>query len=387
MIPSLSASSAPVRRPLLAEVPSATRCTVDVVTDYGEFLELESAWNDTVRRAAVVHPFLRHEWIRTWLEAFAAGAQLHVLIVRIDGRIAAIAPLMRESVVMYGLRVQRIRMIHNDHTPRTDLIVASHPEESYRAIWSALQDDSDRWDVLLLSQLEHDSRTRAEIPLLAAANRCSVGMWKSSDSPYVTLDATWDEYFNGLPAKFRSNLRNRLARANRAGEVSLEVLTDCDAIEAASSDAWRLEASGWKESAGTAITCDPAVQSFYSTLIERGTRAGWLRLLFLKLGDRRVAMSYGACFERRLFLFKTGYDPEYSACAPFKLLTYLAIRDACERGLCEVDFLGDSEPWKLEWTSTTRGHDWLFVFADTPRARLLHSIKFQWGPGLKRWWA
>jgi CelD/BcsL family acetyltransferase involved in cellulose biosynthesis len=98
-------------------------------------------------------------------------------------------------------------------------------------------------------------------------------------------------------------------------------------------------------------------------------------------------MSYGACFERRLFLFKTGYDPAYAACAPFKLLTYFAMRDACDRGLGELDFLGDSEPWKLEWTAATRGHDWLFVFAGTTRARLVHSIKFQWGPELKRWWA
>ena len=52
-----------------------------------------------------------------------------------------------------------------------------------------------------------------------------------------------------------------------------------------------------------------------------------------------------------------------------------------------MDFLGDTEPWKLEWTSTARGHDWLFVFGDTVRARLLHSFKFQWGPELKRWMA
>ena len=28
---------------------------------------------------------------------------------------------------------------------------------------------------------------------------------------------------------------------------------------------------------------------------------------------------------------------------------------------------------------------WLFVFGDNRRARLLHSIKFQWLPELKRW--
>ena len=170
MIRALSASSTPVRRPVLAEVPSATRCTVDVVTDYDEFLELESAWNDAVRRAAVMHPFLRHEWMRTWWRRSRPARSCTCWSSAIDGRIAAIAPLMRESVVMYGFRARRIRMIHNDHTPRTDLIVASHPEESYRAIWNALQDECDRWDVLLLSQLERDSRTRAEIPQLAAAN-------------------------------------------------------------------------------------------------------------------------------------------------------------------------------------------------------------------------
>ena len=201
------------------------------------------------------------------------------------------------------------------------------------------------------------------------------------------LTGTWDDYLSGLSAKFRSNLRNRQSRATKTGEVTLEVLAERDAIRAASSDAWRLEASGWKQTAGTAITCEPAVHEFYSNLIDRGTEAGWLQLLFLRVGGQRVAVSYGACFQRRLFLFKTGYDPEYATCAPFKLLTYFAIRDAYERGLTEVDFLGDAEPWKLEWTSTVRGHEWLFVFGTSARARLLHSVKFQLGPGLKRWWA
>ena len=373
----------------IAERPSSAGegCMVDVVSEYGAFLALETIWNDAVDQAGVAHPFLRHEWVRTWWDAFGAGAQLHILIVRIDGRVAAIAPLMRESAVMYGVPVRRIRLIHNDHTPRTDVIVASHPDESYRAIWRALQDDDDAWDVLLLSQLERPSRTLDAMSQCAAEQGCSTGLWKSSDSPYVTLGGTWDEYFGGLSAKFRSNLRNRLSRATRAGETELEVLTDREAIEAAAADAWRLEASGWKQEAGTAIASDPRVQGFYTSLIGRGADAGWLQLLFLRVAGRRVATSYGACFGQRLFLFKTGYDPEYATFAPFKLLTYFAIRDACERGLVEVDFLGDTEPWKLEWTSTARGHDWLFIFGDTVRARLLHSFKFEWGPELKRWWA
>jgi len=55
--------------------------------------------------------------------------------------------------------------------------------------------------------------------------------------------------------------------------------------------------------------------------------------------------------------------------------------------LHEVDFLGDAEPWKLEWTATTRSHDWLFVFARSSRAALVHRAKFQIIPALKRWQA
>ena len=79
------------------------------------------------------------------------------------------------------------------------------------------------------------------------------------------------------------------------------------------------------------------------------------------------------------------FDPEFAKCSPFNLLAYLALEYACSQGLSEVDFLGDSEPWKLEWTPTSRGHDWVYIFGRTMRARLLHSVKFQWLPELKRW--
>jgi hypothetical protein len=38
--------------------------TTAVISDYSAFMALEAEWNDAVDRAAVPHPFLRHEWIR-----------------------------------------------------------------------------------------------------------------------------------------------------------------------------------------------------------------------------------------------------------------------------------------------------------------------------------
>ena len=362
-----------------------SRIAVDLLADYDAFVALESEWNVAVERAGVPHPFLRHEWIRTWWDSFGAKRRLHILVARDNDGIVAIAPLMHEAAKVYGVPVRRIALLANDHTPRTDFIVARRPEEAYRAIWNALLEQIDRWDVLQLTQVPRGSMTLDVMSTLAAAHGLSIGTWQSSESPYLELVGSWDQYWTGLSSKFRGNIRNRLSRLTRIGEPALEMLLDKTSIQAACDDAWRLEASGWKQEEGTSICSDPAVHRFYTLLTERATERDWLRLLFLTVGGRRVAVSYGACYDGRLFLFKTGYDPEYHTCSPFKLLTYFATQDAFAHGMREVDFLGDSEPWKQEWTSATRGHDWLFVFSNTRRARLLHSIKFQMAPELKKW--
>jgi CelD/BcsL family acetyltransferase involved in cellulose biosynthesis len=369
---------------------------VTVIRDYQSFVTLESEWNDAVERARIPHPFLRHEWVRTWWESFGpssrfarsghVGAQLHIIVVRHEERIVGIAPLMRENAVVYGLPIRRIALIANDHTPRADFVVAGNEEDVYRAIWSSLADEMDQWDVLQLTQLTRTSRTIPAMSRLASAAQLPIGTWTSSDSPYLELAGTWESYWTSLSAKFRSNVRNRLTRLNQIGEPALEILSDTQAVADALDDVWRLEASGWKDEEGTAIASSAAVQRFYTLLAERAADRGWLRLLFLTVGGKRIAVSYSAVYDGRLFLLKTGHDREFHTCSPFKLLTHFAAQEAYARGLREVDFLGDTEPWKREWTAAARGHDWLFIFSDTRRARLLHSIKFQMAPEIKKKW-
>jgi CelD/BcsL family acetyltransferase involved in cellulose biosynthesis len=372
-------------RPERGEGRSGSAVTTQVISDYATFLDLEDQWNDAVDRAGVTDPFLRHAWLRTWWDCFGGDRQLHLIVVRQGERIVAIAPLMRETVQMYHLPIRKIDFIHNDHTPRIDFIVTGQPAEAYGAIWKALRETRDRWDLLQLSRIPRGSATCDAMRRLAEGEQCATGLWQGDVSPYLTLTGTWEEYQAGLSAKFRSNLRNRLSRLAKLGTPALEILEDAQAIAAARDEALRLEASGWKQESGTSICSDPAVERFYTLLTERATREGWLRLMFLTSGGRRIATSYGSRFGNRLFLFKTGYDPEFATCSPFKLLTWFAIQAAYAEGLSEVDFLGDAEPWKLEWTDTSRPHDWLFVFSGSVRARLLHSVKFQMVPELKKW--
>src|SRR6185503_8358738 len=67
---------------------------VDVINDYDTFSKLEPEWNDTVDRAGLTHPFLRHEWLRSWWDSFGAGGMLNIMVVRAGQKIIALAPLM-----------------------------------------------------------------------------------------------------------------------------------------------------------------------------------------------------------------------------------------------------------------------------------------------------
>src|SRR5437899_1178759 len=169
-------SACPVDTPSLRTGPLGA-CRVETVTDREEFLRLETEWNDAVERAGIAHPFLRHEWLRTWWDCFGEGRRLHILVVRSAGRIVAIAPLISEDAWMYGVPVRRLRLMHNDHTPRADVIVAGQAEAAYRAIWAALSDGRERWDVLQLGQLPRESQTHGMLTVLAAENGCTTGVW------------------------------------------------------------------------------------------------------------------------------------------------------------------------------------------------------------------
>jgi CelD/BcsL family acetyltransferase involved in cellulose biosynthesis len=293
--------------------------------------------------------------------------------------------LMLERARMFGVPVRRVQFLHNDHTPKADVIVTERSEEAYDALWAALMKSRAKWDVLQFSQLPGDSPTHDQISRLAARGSFATTLWQSDASPYLELSSDWNAYLQGRNAKLRQNLRNRLNRLSQLGEVSLEVVSDRAAIRSAQASALALETSGWKRDANTAICSDPNVQHFYTQLADRAAVKGWLRLLFLTVNGTRIATSYGSRYQDRLSFFKTGYSVEYAKYAPFKLLTYFAIRDGYKDGLREVDFLGDAEPWKLEWTTTIRPHDWLFVFGHTVRGWLAHAAKCQVAPAVKRW--
>jgi CelD/BcsL family acetyltransferase involved in cellulose biosynthesis len=357
---------------------------VDTVADEHAFLALGPMWDQLVQEAKIDHPFLSHDWMRVWWRCFGAGNTLHVLVVKAGERPIAIAPLMASVGRMYGLRVRKIGFIANVHTPRCDVIVAGRPKEAYRAIWERLREEAPAWDTVELTQVPSDSSTLKELPLLASKDNYLTGIWHSEDCPYIEFDQGWNALLRRLSHNHRAQMGKRLRRLRRTGQVRLEVLSHHEDMQQQVTEGFQIEAAAWKAKHGTAILCRPELVCFYRDTAEEAARSGLLRLIFLNVGGKRIAFAYALFYKNKIYVLKSGYDPDYSAYSPYLLLCHLLFQECCERGFAEYEFLGGSDPWKLRWADKTKSHYWLYIMPRQPRTSLIHAVKFGALPTLKR---
>ncbi len=111
-----------------------------------------------------------------------------------------------------------------------------------------------------------------------------------------------------------------------------------------------------------------------------------LRLCFLRIGDRHVAMQFAMVKGGSFYLLKIGYNAEFARCSPGILLLRESIAHAAESGLNTFEFLGHSESWIQVWTQRKRPCVSLHVYPDTLRGgtALLADMAAKLGGDLAR---
>jgi len=198
--------------PILVESTADAKAVplrVDLVEDDETFLRMGPVWNRLVDQARIDHPFLRHEWVRTWWESFKPEGKLHILIVFEENEPIAIAPLMFDQGRVYGCPVRRLRGIANVYTERFDLILTRRAKEACRTIWKFLAAEASKWDMLELRQIPENARAAEYLRFWAYEDHFLLGQWHSSDGPYIPVDQPWESYTKSLSKKHLSNLRGR----------------------------------------------------------------------------------------------------------------------------------------------------------------------------------
>jgi CelD/BcsL family acetyltransferase involved in cellulose biosynthesis len=301
---------------------------------------LGAQWEDLAERCRA-QPWLRPGWFIPWWSQFGRG-RLAILGLRRSGRLAGVAPLSARGGVHASLA--------NWHTPAFALLAETDRDREDLA--AALM--RGRLRRIELRFIALDDPGRAACLTAARASGWHVIERTLESSPYLEIHGSWEDYARSRRGAFLADLRRRRRRLAERGTVAIEVFDGTERLDALLDDGFAVEGSGWKTRQGTAIASHPETDRFYRDVARWAAERGWLRLAFLRVDGHAAAFQFNIVHAGAHYNLKGGYDPGYARFAPGRLLHRELIERAHTTRLRSYEFLGAAEPWKLEWTASTR---------------------------------
>jgi CelD/BcsL family acetyltransferase involved in cellulose biosynthesis len=319
---------------------------------HGGLGEISAGW-DALAEQCGASPFERPGWFHAWSAAFDSGTPW-VVVNSSSDEILAVLPLVRSGDGLHSAT--------NDHTPRFGLLARDQDAARELAAWVFER----RPRKVTLEYVDPDHLGSRELEAAAASHGYRVLATTYERSPYLAVDGSWEDYERSLSGRVRRDLDRRLRRLEELGPVRLDVSDGTEGRTELLAEGFRLEPSGWKAAGGTAVASQEHTLRFYEELADWAANNGWLRLSFLRVGERAVAFQYGFEAGGTYYFLKGGYDPEYRRYAPGKLLLRALLERAFTTGLSRFDFLGADDPFKLEWSQTAYDLKLVQAFSPSP---------------------
>lgn len=279
--------------------------------------------------------FVLPPWLQVWRQVFAPESTVRFSVVRQDGQVIGIAPLLpRDGMAMI--------VGSPDVCDYADLIVAPGREPEF---CDALLGDLKQKGVGLLDlgSLRPESTAKSWLVELARDRGYAVSCREEALSLERDLPATWEEYLQLLSAKQRHEIRRKLRRLEEAGNINYRFVEDTAAVPDFLDIFLRLFIEGQKDKA-TFMTGE--MEAFFRSMAMVTAEAGLLRSGILELDNIPVAVTLAFDFNDVIYLYNSAYDPRYRSLSVGVLSKALYIKDSIERGKRRFDFMKGEERYK-----------------------------------------
>ena len=308
---------------------------MDYTVTRESFASLASYWADSKYQLRWEPLFVIPPWLEVWWQSFASESELYLGTVWQGNDILGIAPLM--------LRGDTAAFIGSvDVCDYLDFIVAPGRETEF---FTALLADLKQAGIthLDLKPLRPDSIVVSELSPLVRKWQYDAQCTQEDVSPEVDLPPTWDEYLALLVTKQRHEVKRKLRRLEEAGKVGYRSVEDRSSARDMIDTFLSLFTESREEKADF-LTAQ--MESYFRSLTDAMADAGLLRLGILELDTLPVAMVMTFDYHDCVYLYNSGYNPQYRSLSVGLLSKVLCIKDSIERGRKKFDFLKGGEVYK-----------------------------------------
>ena len=157
----------------------------------------------------------------------------------------------------------------------------------------------------------------------------------------LELPGTWEDYLQILTSKQRHELRRKFRRLDEEGKVTyhtnreanpqdidtfLRLFRDCRADKA--------------------MFMTPAREAFFKDITKAMSERKSFEFGFLEVNSKSTAVTVSFDYNNNVYLYNSGYDPQYARLSVGLLSKALCIKHSIEKGRKKFDFLKGGEEYK-----------------------------------------
>jgi CelD/BcsL family acetyltransferase involved in cellulose biosynthesis len=327
-------------RELTAVAPPAAsrsvRLRIEVASGIEELRPHVAAWDALAAEALEPNVFYESWMLLPALEAFGKGHRFaFVLVFEGEGhaaRLCGFFPFERRRHYK-GLPMPVLTLWKYVHCfLSTPLLSADRALGCLQAVVAWAASDRRGAPLLELRQIPGDGAFQACLAegLERAARRNFV--YGQFVRPLLVTCSDGESYLrSALASRSRRKLERRWRRLAEGGRLEVDVLGRGGDVETWTDEFLRLEASGWKGRAGSALACSAAGRRFFTSVTREAHARGRLMMLALRLNGRPVAQQCGFLAADGAFSFKVAYDERYARFSPGVLAEMANIRQLHRR--------------------------------------------------------
>ena len=299
------------------------------------FDSLASCWADPNQHLRWNCIFVLPAWLKVWWQEIGAEAEPYLTSVKQGEMIVGIAPLMVKDRTASFLGSV-------DICDCLDFVVTPGMEEDF---FRVLLDDLRQKDIthLNLEPLRPDSTVLTHLIGIARNRGYEVLCHPEDISLEMDLPSTWEEYLVTLKTKQRHEVRRKLRRLSEAGKVDYRLVEDSTAIPGTMNTFLEMFTES-REDKATFLTTQ--MESFLRSLAGSLAEAGILRLGILELDTLPTAIIMCFDYNERMYLYNSGYYPQYSSLSAGLLSKALCIKASIQEGKKKFDLLKGDETYK-----------------------------------------
>jgi len=343
---------------------------LEVINTEKGFEEIREEWTELLLNSSSDCIFLTWEWLHTWWKHLAKGRTLHVLVLRNDVQVIALAPLASSPAKL--ARLARIRALEFLGTGSVgsdylDIIVRQGKESEALA---ALADYFRREPFVLdLKQLLQNCSVALRLTAMLEQEQWNGSETRTNICPFIDLAGhTWKSFQADLGPKHRYNFHRRLKNLHRAFKATFEPVVDESTRSAALLTLVALHNERMEERGGSDGLHSAELVGFHEELTRIALAQSWLRLFVLTLNGEKAAALYGFMYGGKFYFYQSGFASRFSSYSVGLVTMGLAIEAAIEDGAREFDLLHGDEKYKSLWAKTQRELVRMELFPPTPNA-------------------